>query len=158
MNRAAILLGGLLAASGCASAGSGGAAAGPPAIESASFAPALRIDVDAMTRTPSGLYIRDLRAGTGEEARRGARVRVHYAGWLADGTQIDARVPPDQPLEFRLGEREVIRGWDEGIAGMRVGGQRQLVVPPDLGYGARRTGPIPPGSYLVFLIELEGVR
>lgn len=153
--RSAVLVVALLAAGGCASAASSG---DPAPIEAGSFAPVLRVDVEAMTRTPSGLYTRDLRVGTGTEARRGARVRVHYAGWLPDGTQIDARVPPDEPLEFRLGEREVIRGWDEGIAGMRVGGQRQLVVPPELGYGARRTGPIPPGSYLVFLIDLEGVR
>lgn len=137
----------LLAA--CAPAG-GGAPGGAGA-----FAPALGVELAAMTRTPSGLLYRDVSAGEGEPVSPGDRVAVHYVGWLPDGTQVDARVPPQEPLEFRVGAGQVIRGWEEGVVGMRPGGQRQLVVPPHLGYGRADTGAVPPNTTLVFLLELR---
>jgi FKBP-type peptidyl-prolyl cis-trans isomerase FkpA len=135
----------------CASTG-----AVPP--EATSYAPSLRVDLSAMQRLPSGIYIRDVRAGQGAAARPGDRVAVHYVGWLPDGTQVEGLAPPSDPLVFRLGERAVIRGWDIGVDGMRPGGQRMLVVPAHLGYGARQVDNVPPDSVLIFLIELVGIR
>ena len=126
--------------------------AGP--IGSTTFAPALAVDLHAMTRTPSGLYLRDLAAGTGPAVQAGQLVEVHYAGSLPNGTQFDANGPADRPFAFHPGRGEVIRGWDEGVVGMRVGGRRQLVIPPALGYGAQGTGPIPPNAILVFTVEV----
>ncbi len=106
----------------------------------------------------------DVVEGSGAEARAG-RVRVHYTGWLNDpskpegkGRKFDSSVDRGQPFEFRLGAGEVIRGWDEGVAGMKVGGKRTLVIPPDMGYGSRGAGGvIPPNATLVFDVELLGV-
>jgi len=135
---------------------SGGA---PPAAPGAiAFAPALNVDLSAMQRLRSGVYIRDVREGEGAGVRRGDRVAVRYAGWLPDGTVFDAVAPPSPPREFRLGDGQVIRGWENGLVGMRAGGQRQLVVPPSEGYGGRRVGNVPPDATLVFLIELVSIR
>jgi len=145
----------ILVLSGCASGGAGGG----PAAESLTFAPSLVVDLDLMTRTPSGLYYQDLRLGQGREAGAGDQVEVHYAGWLPDGTLFDAAVPPAEPVSFTLGRGEVIRGWDEGVVGMRPGGARKLVVPPGLAYGSRGVaGVIPRNATLVFQIELVGVK
>lgn len=140
----------LLAA--CASAPS---APGP---EKVAFAPSLNVELGAMQRLPSGVYVRDLRVGEGEPARAGREVAVHFVGWLPDGTQFDALTQPAPPVAFRLGEGRVIRGWDEGLAGMRPGGQRMLVVPPALGYGRQGTGRIPPGAVLVFVVDMVRTR
>lgn len=113
---------------------------------------------EGMTTTPSGLQYRDEQVGSGEEARRGDRVSVHYTGTLTDGKKFDSSRDRGQPFEFALGAGTVIRGWDEGVAGMKVGGRRRLVIPPELGYGARAIGPIPPSSTLVFDVELLGIR
>jgi len=111
-----------------------------------------------MTRTSSGLHYQDLRLGEGREASAGDRVQVHYAGWLPDGTLFDAAVPPAEPVSFTLGRGEVIRGWEEGVLGMRPGGVRKLVVPPGLAYGSRGVpGSVPRSATLVFQIELVGV-
>lgn len=126
--------------------------------EPTTFAPVTGIDVAAMQRLEGGLLVRDMRVGDGRAARHGDVVGVRYVGWLPDGTMIDAVVPPAAPKEFRLGAREVIRGWDVGVLGMRVGGQRQIVVPPALGYGRRKVEGIPSGSTLVFLVELVSAR
>lgn len=141
-----------------AACASGGATAGAPALEGVSFAPALQVDLAAMERTGTGVYFRDLVVGEGPRARRGQRVAVHYAGFLPDGTQVDALAPPSAPLEFTVGEGTVIRGWESGVVGMRPGGQRQLVVPPAQGYGSRRVGAIPPNATLVFVIKLVSAR
>jgi FKBP-type peptidyl-prolyl cis-trans isomerase FkpA len=122
------------------------------------FAPELGIDLDAMTRTSSGLYYQDVELGTGATAVSGRNVSVLYRGWLPDGTLFDEATDPADPLVFRLGVGMVIRGWDEGVQGMRVGGQRRLVIPPALGYGDRQVGPIPPNSVLVFEVRLLGVH
>ena len=111
-----------------------------------------------MTTTPSGLQYRDEKVGDGPEARAGQTVAVHYTGTLQDGKKFDSSRDRGQPFEFPLGGGQVIRGWDEGVAGMKVGGRRTLVIPPDLGYGARPIGPIPPNSTLLFDVELLGVR
>jgi FKBP-type peptidyl-prolyl cis-trans isomerase FkpA len=113
----------------------------------------------AFRELPNGLEIQDRAAGEGAEARAGATVDVHYTGWLADGTRFDSSRDRGKPLAFRLGAGMVIRGWDEGIAGMRVGGVRRLRVPPELGYGERGSpGVVPGGATLVFEIELVGLR
>jgi peptidylprolyl isomerase len=112
-----------------------------------------------LTRTASGLQYRDDTEGSGPEARAGDRVSVHYTGTLEDGTKFDSSRDRGSPFEFRLGEGRVIRGWEEGVAGMKVGGRRILVIPPELGYGSRGAGNvIPPNSTLVFDVELLGVR
>jgi FKBP-type peptidyl-prolyl cis-trans isomerase len=125
-------------------------------VEDTEFAPALGVDLSAMTRTGSGVYYRDLTVGTGALAQPGQNISVYYQGWLADGTRFDGRTSGD-PLRFPFGTGWAIQGWDEGIVGMRVGGKRQLVIPPSLGYGSRGQGPIPPNAVLVFEVELRGI-
>ena len=111
-----------------------------------------------LTTTKSGLKYKDLTAGSGATATPGKTARVHYTGWLVDGTKFDSSVDRGQPFEFKLGAGQVIKGWDEGVAGMKVGGKRKLVIPPDLGYGARGTGGvIPPDATLIFEVELLGL-
>lgn len=128
----------------------------PQVITTATFAPSLGVDLAASTAAPSGLYHRDLVVGTGAEATAGQQVTVHYAGAFIDGKEFDASRKRG-PFAFRLGGGRVIAGWDQGVAGMRVGGTRQLIVPSSLGYGADDYGPIPGGSILVFTVELLGI-
>lgn len=109
--------------------------------------------------TPSGLQYTIDQPGTGAQPQPGQTVSVHYTGWLTDGTQFDTSRDDGQPLEFPIGRGRVIRGWEEGIAMMRVGEKRTLVIPPSLGYGARGMGGvIPPNATLVFKVELVGAR
>ena len=109
--------------------------------------------------TPSGLKYTDLQVGTGAVAQAGKTVSVHYTGTLTDGKKFDSSVDRGQPFSFPLGAGRVIKGWDEGVAGMKVGGKRRLVIPPDLGYGARGAPPvIPPNATLVFDVELLDVK
>ncbi|GBF50833.1 peptidyl-prolyl cis-trans isomerase [Leptospira ryugenii] len=100
------------------------------------------------------LVIQDIKVGKGKEAFSGSNVTVHYVGKLKNGTKFDSSRDRKQPFEFNLGAREVIRGWDKGIVGMKEGGIRKLVIPPELGYGERAVGSIPPNSTLVFEVEL----
>jgi FKBP-type peptidyl-prolyl cis-trans isomerase FkpA len=143
-----------LLAAGCAVP----AESGSLAPESITFAPALQVDLASMQRTSAGVYYRDLVTGDGPQVRRGHHVTLHFAGFLPDGTQIDAVAPPSAPVEFDLGSGTVIRGWESGIVGMRAGGQRQLVVPAAQAYGGRRVGLVPPNSNLVFIIKLVSAR
>ncbi len=111
------------------------------------------------TTTPTGLVIEDMQVGTGDSPQTGQTVTVHYTGWLTDGTKFDSSVDRGRPFEFSIGRGQVIRGWDEGVATMKIGGKRKLTIPPELGYGARGAGgSIPPNATLVFEVELLGVR
>jgi FKBP-type peptidyl-prolyl cis-trans isomerase FkpA len=123
------------------------------------YNPALNVDLSLMAKNPSGLYWQDLVVGTGQEAVKGSVVAVEYTGWLADGRVFDTSKNTGKPYSFALGQRRVITGWDEGVAGMRVGGKRLLVIPPELGYGQYGAGGvIPGGATLVFEVTLTGVR
>jgi FKBP-type peptidyl-prolyl cis-trans isomerase FkpA len=105
--------------------------------------------------TDSGLKYEDLAAGEGETAVAGSQVSVHYTGWLQEGEKFDSSLDRNQPFQFTLGKGMVIRGWDEGVAGMKVGGKRRLTIPSQLGYGSRGAGGvIPPNATLVFDVEL----
>lgn len=127
---------------------SGGAPAAPTKVEDAQY-----------TTAPSGLKYYELAPGTGAAPAAGREVVVHYTGWLQDGTKFDSSLDRGEPFSFRLGAGEVIPGWDEGLATMQVGGKRQLLIPPDLGYGASGAGGvIPPNATLIFEVELLDVR
>lgn len=109
--------------------------------------------------TASGLQYEDLVQGNGAVAAAGQTVSVHYTGWLTDGTKFDSSKDRGTPFEFRLGAGSVIRGWDEGVAGMKIGGKRKLTIPPALGYGANGyPGVIPPSATLIFEVELLGLN
>lgn len=110
------------------------------------------------TTTPSGLVIEELEVGGGATAGTGQTVSVHYTGWLTNGSKFDSSKDRNDPFQFPLGEGYVIKGWDEGVQGMQVGGKRKLTIPPELGYGARGAGGvIPPNATLVFEVELLGI-
>lgn len=123
------------------------------------IAPSLAVDPATMDRAPSGLYIRTDRAGAGLAAGAGDTVVVHYTGWLTDGTEIDSS-RGSRPLVAELGPgSRLVAGWDEGIRGMRPGGRRTLLIPPELGYGSRGAGGVvPSGAWLVFEVELLEIR
>ena len=108
--------------------------------------------------TDSGLKFEDLAMGDGAAAVAGQTVEVHYTGWLESGTKFDSSVDRGDTFEFKLGAGQVIKGWDEGVAGMKIGGKRKLTIPPQLGYGARGAGGvIPPNATLIFDVELISI-
>ncbi len=110
-------------------------------------------------KTSSGLIYQDTQVGTGAEAQKGQTVEVHYTGTLENGTKFDSSRDRNQTFKFQLGAGQVIKGWDEGIVGMKVGGKRKLTIPSDLAYGSRGAGGvIPPNATLVFEVELLGVK
>jgi FKBP-type peptidyl-prolyl cis-trans isomerase FkpA len=114
---------------------------------------------DGKVTTKSGLVYQDLKVGTGAEAKPGMTVTVDYTGWLTNGTKFDSSIERGRPFMFRLGAGQVIKGWDEGVAGMKVGGKRKLTIPPELGYGAAGAGGvIPPNATLIFDVELLHVQ
>lgn len=116
-------------------------------------------DEGKVVTTASGLQYVDVVPGDGQEAKKGDHVVVHYTGTLTDGTKFDSSKDRNDPFSFPLGAGQVIKGWDEGVAGMKVGGTRQLIIPPDLGYGARGAGGvIPPNATLNFDVELLEVK
>jgi FKBP-type peptidyl-prolyl cis-trans isomerase len=108
--------------------------------------------------TDSGLKYEDLKEGTGDAAKKGDTVEVHYTGWLKDGTKFDSSLDRKQSFSFSLGAGEVIKGWDEGVAGMKVGGKRKLIIPAELAYGKKGKGKIPPDSELTFEVELLKIK
>lgn len=109
-------------------------------------------------KTASGLQYWDIKAGIGAEAKKGDHVKVHYTGWLTTGKKFDSSVG-GKPFEFRIGNGDVIKGWEEGVAGMKIGGKRQLRIPPDLAYGQQGyPGAIPPNATLIFDIQLVAVQ
>jgi peptidylprolyl isomerase len=114
--------------------------------------------VGELITTATGLQYQDLVIGEGQQAQAGNRVRVHYTGWLEDGTQFDSSVERKEPFEFDLGVGDVIKGWDEGVSGMQVGGKRRLIIPPELAYGTTGAGSlIPPNATLIFEVELLAI-
>jgi FKBP-type peptidyl-prolyl cis-trans isomerase FkpA len=157
MKRAMMALGAVMLAAAVAC--DTGADEGPAEEQVArEYAPELNVDLDRMERADGGLYYEDVVEGTGEEAESGRTVVVHYTGWLPDGTQFDSSRDRAQPFETMIGMGHVIRGWDEGIPGMREGGQRRLVIPYGMAYGPAGRGAIPPEATLVFDVELLEVR
>jgi FKBP-type peptidyl-prolyl cis-trans isomerase len=129
----------------------------PTSVEDTEFAPALGIDLDAMTRTSTGLYYQDITVGTGEVAAAGKTVGVYYKGWLSNGLKFEEKTT-GTPYPFPLGTGHVIAGWDQGVVGMKVGGKRKLVIPPGLAYGSAGRGTIPPNAVLIFDVEVMSVR
>jgi peptidylprolyl isomerase len=121
------------------------------------FAPELGVDLSAMEMTSTGLYVQDLREGDGFTAQRTSLVTLHYVGYLPDGSIFDTS-SGGEPFQFRLGQSEVIRGWNQGIPGMRKGGIRRLVVRPSLGYRSQSRGRIPANTTLIFDVQLLDVR
>ncbi len=156
-------IGALVLAMGCSRGGD--ADAGPAAGEAPAevqmdleFADALGIDLESMTRLPSGLYYEDIEDGSGLGARDGHVLSIYYTGRLTTGERFDANTTGDG-YSFQLGRRQVILGWEQGIQGMRIGGKRRLVIPPALGYGQRGFPPdIPPSATLVYEGELLDIR
>ena len=111
------------------------------------------------TTTASGLVFEELVVGSGNAAASGQKVSVHYTGWLTNGTKFDSSKDRGDPFIFPLGKGQVIKGWDEGVQGMKIGGVRKLTIPPNLGYGARGAGGvIPPNATLVFEVELLAIK
>lgn len=106
----------------------------------------------------SGLKIETLKGGSGATAQKGSTVFVHYVGRLLDGAQFDSSIDRNEPFEFKVGVGAVIEGWDQGVLGMKVGEKRKLTIPPELAYGSKGTGPIPPNATLVFEVELLNVK
>ncbi len=134
-----------------------GAADTPASQALAKLMEGIDADLEAVT-TASGLQYVDLSPGSGGGVATGQTVRVHYEGWLLDGSKFDSSRDRGEPLEFAIGTGRVIPGWDEGVGSMQVGGHRRLAIPPELGYGDRGIGPIPPNSTLIFDVELLGAE
>jgi FKBP-type peptidyl-prolyl cis-trans isomerase len=151
----ALLLTPLALLTGCSDASTAPDIPSNPAVET--YAPALGVNIAAMTKRGDALYIQDLTVGTGAEAVSGRVLRMTYTGWLINGQRFDTNVG-GAPFSFTLGAGMVISGWDQGVAGMKVGGKRKLVIGSALGYGRSGSGPIPPNATLVFDVELVGVQ
>ena len=130
-----------------------------PNIESNTLIASKDMSDENIITTPSGLKYVEIQEGTGEAPQTGQTVKVHYTGTLEDGTKFDSSRDRGEPFKFNIGRGQVIKGWDEGLSTMKVGGRRKLIIPSELGYGARGAGGvIPPYSTLIFDVELLGVN
>jgi len=155
-----------LSVAGCSKPAETPTASTPDATTSAETAPAETAAPETaapekgpVTKPVTALKITDTKVGTGAQAKAGQSVTVNYTGWLTDGTKFDSSLDSGQPFTFNLGAGEVIKGWDQGVAGMKVGGTRRLIIPPSLGYGDQGAGGvIPGGATLVFDVELLSVQ
>jgi FKBP-type peptidyl-prolyl cis-trans isomerase len=137
----------------------GQAAVGGHASPSKEQAISSQVELGGLLVTRSGLKYLDLRAGRGPVAGKGDTVEVHYTGWLTNGKKFDSSLDRNMPFTFKLGAGNVIKGWEEGLAGMKVGGKRKLVIPAKLGYGARGAGNvIPPNAEMIFEVELLKIK
>jgi FKBP-type peptidyl-prolyl cis-trans isomerase len=134
-----------------------GGSSAPPEIETTSFAASLGVDLSQSTKLPSGEYVRDLTLGTGDSVAAGLTIAVHYTGYFTNGEIFDSNVAPAAPFSFDYGYGEVILGWDHGLDGVKVGGTRQLIIPPSQAYGAGGNSVIPGNSILVFTVTVVGV-
>ena len=141
-----LIIGGVIVLSGAMGGGAGASPSPSPTPKATKVA------------VSKDLQITDITVGTGAEAVAGKKISVNYIGTLADGTKFDSSYDRNQPFEFTLGTGQVIAGWDQGVAGMKVGGKRKLVIPPSLGYGAKANGSIPANSTLTFEVELVAVQ
>jgi FKBP-type peptidyl-prolyl cis-trans isomerase len=145
-----------VAAAGCGSSTTEPAA--PVPIEQTTFAPSLGVNLGQSIKLPSGMYYRDIAVGGGKTLASGDSVEMRYVGSFANGDVFDSNPSPKPTFKFRLGAGRVIKGWDLGLVGMKVGGQRQLIIPPELGYGPNDYGPIPGNSVLVFTVDAISVQ
>ncbi|MGD0205023.1 MAG: FKBP-type peptidyl-prolyl cis-trans isomerase [Dehalococcoidia bacterium] len=149
-----------------AACGGGGKEASPtPTTRTTPTAPATQVQggppvvSGTPTATTSGLQFIDIKVGTGDSPQTGDTVEVNYTGWLADGTEFDSSLDPSHPFSFVIGTGKVIKGWDEGVASMKVGGQRRLIIPPELAYGQRGyPNVIPANAQLIFDVELLSIK
>ena len=135
------------------------AACGPKGDKAGGFSAELGVDTTAMTKAPAGFWYTDVATGQGDVAEPGRTVQVHYTGWLPSGKKFDSSRDRGEPFAFTLAAGQVITGWDEGVKGMKVGGRRKLVLPPQMAYGEGGAPPdIPPGATLVFDVEVLGIQ
>lgn len=158
MIRASVVTLSLILGTGLLGCRSGSSDFTAPDIEDVEFDPSLGVDLDQSRETSSGLWIRDLAIGNGAEVVGGSTVGMYYSGYLTNGLKFDERVAPAAPFVFTVGGGGTILGVDEGVRGMKVGGIRQLIIPPYLGYGPSQFGAIPGNSVLVFRIEIVSVQ
>lgn len=152
---AALIFGAFSALGACSDSGTPTGTPSNPAADT--YAASLGVNIPAMTRKNDNLYVQDLVVGTGAEAISGRLLGMTYTGWLANGQQFDSNVGGAN-FNFSLGAGQVIAGWDQGIAGMRVGGRRRIVIGSALGYGSRGQGAIPPNATLVFVVDLKTLQ
>lgn len=155
ISRRAVAACALIASSACLSGES--VSVNEAQIEQTNFAASLGVNLAASTKTANGTYYRDLVVGTGATVATGQTITVRYTGWLANGTQFDSNTTKPDPLTFKVGSGQVIAGFDDGLVGAKVGSQRQLIIPPSLGYGPYDYGPIPGNSVIVFKVEVISV-
>ena len=133
-------------------------ATGAVPVEQTTFAASLNVDLAKSIKTANGVYVRDTTAGSGAAATTGQKLTVDYTGWLPDGTKFDASQDHNNTFSFSLGKREVIAGWDEGLAGVQAGATRQLVIPTQLAYGVNGQGSVPPYANLVFSVVVHSIK
>jgi FKBP-type peptidyl-prolyl cis-trans isomerase FkpA len=155
----ALMIAAAAALSACSASTNSASQTAPEAATTTAAQPATEATAPATAAASTELQIKDLKVGTGTKAKSGDAVTVDYTGWLMDGTKFDSSIDRNEPFAFNLGAGEVIGGWDKGVAGMKVGGKRELIIPPSLGYGEAGAGAtIPPNATLKFEVTLLAVN